>query len=35
MQEILIPVYDLTVKKREFSWGEEHQNCLRKTKHSL
>ena len=32
LQKVMIPIYDLTRKKKEFSWGEEHQNTFEKIK---
>ena len=28
----MIPIYNLTKKKKEFSWGEEHQKAFEKIK---
>ena len=32
LQKIMIPMYNLTKKKKEFSWGEEHQKAFEKIK---
>ena len=32
LQKIMIPIYDLTKKRKEFSWGEEHQKAFEKIK---
>ena len=35
LQKLLKPIYDLTRKGRQFTWGKEHQSAFKEIKHRL